>query len=83
MTDPTQPVVARSRGELAERRLLHKPGHNLYLPGVARHQLRAADQCPWELQPLVELLYRGTIWTHPNGRDWSLEAFFQTCGIVR
>lgn len=49
----------------------------LYLPGVARHQLRAADQCPWELQPLVELLYRGTIWTHPNGRDWSLEAFFQ------
>ena len=35
MTDPTQPVVARSRGELAERRLLHKPGHNLYLPGVA------------------------------------------------
>jgi hypothetical protein len=50
----------------------------LYLPGVARHQLRAADQCPWELQPLVELLYRGTIWTHPNGRDWSLEAFFQS-----
>jgi hypothetical protein len=50
----------------------------LYLPGVARHQLRAADQCPWELQPLVELLYRGTVWTHPNGRDWSLEAFFQS-----
>ena len=50
----------------------------LYLPGVARHQLRAADQCPWELQPLVELLYRGAIWTHPNGRDWSLEAFFQS-----
>jgi hypothetical protein len=49
----------------------------IYLPSVARHQLRAADQCPWDLQPLVELLYRGTIWTHPNGRDWSLEAFFQ------
>jgi len=49
----------------------------LYLPGVARHQLRAADQCEPEWQPLVELLYRGTIWTHPNGRDWTLEAFFQ------
>lgn len=49
----------------------------LYLPGVSRHQLRAADQCPWELQPLVELLFRGTTWTHPNGRDWTLTGFFQ------
>ena len=49
----------------------------LYLPGVSRHVLRNADQCPWEIQPLVELLYRGTVWTHPNGRDWTLEAFFQ------
>ena len=48
----------------------------LYLPGVARHQLRNADQCPWEIQPLVELLYRGVAWTHKNGRDWSVEAFF-------
>jgi hypothetical protein len=49
----------------------------LYLPGVSRHVLRNADQCPWAFQPLVELLYRGTVWSHPNGRDWSLEAFFQ------
>ena len=48
----------------------------LYLPGVARHQLRNADQCPTELQPLVELLYRGIAWTHKNGRDWSAEGFF-------
>lgn len=50
----------------------------LYLPGVARHHLRQADQCPWELQPLVELLYRGVAWTHRNGRDWTLEAFLQS-----
>lgn len=49
----------------------------LYLPNISRHSLRNADQCPWEIQPLVELLYRGTIWTHPNGRDWSVEGFFQ------
>lgn len=48
----------------------------LYLPGVARHQLRNADQCPWELQALAELLYRGVAWTHTNGRDWTVEAFF-------
>jgi hypothetical protein len=48
----------------------------LYLPGVARHQLRNADQCDWDIQPLVELLYRGTAWTHKNGRDWTVEGFF-------
>jgi hypothetical protein len=48
----------------------------LYLPGVARHQLRNADQCDWDIQPLVELLYRGMAWTHKNGRDWSVEGFF-------
>lgn len=48
----------------------------LYLPGVARHVLRQADQCPSDIQPLVELLYRGQTWTHKNGRDWSVEAFF-------
>ena len=48
----------------------------LYLPAVARYQLRNADQCPWELQPLTELLYRGVAWTHKNGRDWTVEGFF-------
>ena len=49
----------------------------LYLPGVSRHELRNADQCRWEIQPLVELLYRGTVWSHRNGRDWTIEGFFQ------
>jgi hypothetical protein len=48
----------------------------LYLPGVARHELRNADQCRWDFQPLVELLYRGTVWSQRNGRDWTIEAFF-------
>ncbi|MCA9126645.1 MAG: BREX-1 system phosphatase PglZ type B [Planctomycetales bacterium] len=46
----------------------------LYLPGVGRQELRAGTQCPWELQPLVELLYRGTVWAQKNGRDWTVEA---------
>jgi hypothetical protein len=46
----------------------------LYLPGVSRQELRAGTQCPWELQPLVELLYRGAVWAQKNGRDWTVEA---------
>ncbi|MFN3191486.1 MAG: BREX-1 system phosphatase PglZ type B [Aureliella sp.] len=46
----------------------------LYLPKISRQTLRAGKECPTELQPLVALLYRGTVWTQKNGRDWSIEA---------
>lgn len=49
--------------------------HVLYLPGVSRQELRAADDCPNRLKPLVELLYRGAVWAHPNGREWTVRAF--------
>lgn len=47
----------------------------LYLPGVARQSLRAGDDCPRALRPLVELQYRGRVWHQKNGRDWTVEAF--------
>ena len=47
----------------------------LYLPGVPRQSLRAGEDCPRELQPLVELQYRGRVWHQRNGRDWTVEAF--------
>ena len=47
----------------------------LYLPGVARQELRAAADCPVLHQPLVELQYRGKVWHQRNGRDWTIEAF--------
>lgn len=47
----------------------------LYLPGVMRQQLRAGTECPRELQPLIELQYRGRVWHQRNGRDWTVEAF--------
>ena len=46
----------------------------LYLPEVGRQMLRAGGSCPPELRPLVELLYRGTVWKHPNGQDWTVTA---------
>ncbi len=47
----------------------------VYLPEISRQDLRAGDECPLELRPLVELQYRGVVWTQHNGRDWTLEAF--------
>ena len=44
----------------------------LYLPGIARQSLREGDDCPRELQPLVELQYRGRVWHQRNGRDWTV-----------
>lgn len=54
----------------------------LYLPGVARSDLRAAENCPKPLRPLAELQFRGALFTHKNGRDWTPSAFFSnTLGV--
>ncbi len=47
----------------------------LYLPGWSRGDLRATAFCPFALQPLAELQYRGAVWSHPNGRDWTVHGF--------
>ena len=47
----------------------------IYLPGIEPGQLRAGEDCPETLRPLVELMYRGRLWRHRNGRDWSVRAF--------
>jgi hypothetical protein len=47
----------------------------IYMPGVSRQTLRAVEECPDVLKPLVELQYRGTVWTQKNGKDWTIRAF--------
>jgi hypothetical protein len=47
----------------------------LYLPNVSRQDLRAGGDCPTDLQPLIELQYRGAVWHQRNGRDWTVDAF--------
>ena len=47
----------------------------IYLPGVSRKDLGAAEDCPDHLKPLVELQYRGASWTQKNGKDWTVKAF--------
>ena len=46
-----------------------------YLPGISREKLRAAEDCPQELAALVELQYRGVVWLHVNGREWTPNGF--------
>ncbi len=47
----------------------------LYLPEVEHGKLRAGDECAEMLRPLVELMYRGRVWHHPNGRHWTARGF--------
>jgi len=49
-----------------------------YLPGVSRQDLRAVDSCPDYLKPIVELQYRGVIWSQLNAKDWTILAFLKS-----
>jgi hypothetical protein len=49
----------------------------VYIPGFSREDFRASEDCPEELKALVELQYRGTFWSQPNGKDWTPTAFIQ------
>lgn len=46
-----------------------------YLPGISREKLRITEDCPQELAALVELQYRGVMWLHVNGKEWTPYAF--------
>ena len=50
----------------------------VYLPGISRQELRAGEGCPWTLEPLIELMFRGSLWLQRNGRDWTLAAFLSS-----
>jgi hypothetical protein len=50
----------------------------IYLPGISRQELRAGEGCPWTLEPLIELMFRGSLWLQRNGRDWTLAAFLSS-----
>ncbi len=47
----------------------------LYLPGISRERLRAAEDCPQEFAALVELQYRGAMWLNINSKEWTPYGF--------
>ncbi len=63
------------RGELVRAASAGTP--IIYLPGVGKDVFRSVEDAPDEIQPLLYLQYRGTIFLQPNGKDWTLPAFFQ------
>jgi hypothetical protein len=42
-----------------------------YLPGVSQERLRAAEDCPPSLSPLVETQYRGVTFVQSATREWT------------
>src|SRR5207245_4943613 len=50
----------------------------IYLPGISKQELRAVEDTTKLIQPLAELQYRGVLWTHKNGRDWTVAGFMKS-----
>jgi hypothetical protein len=47
----------------------------LYLPGISHQDLRAGEETPAALRPLVELVHRGAMFLQRGGHDWTVSAF--------
>ncbi len=46
-----------------------------YLPGVSREQLKDLETITAVLAPLAEMQFRGILWLHINGKEWTPLAF--------
>jgi hypothetical protein len=49
----------------------------IYLPGIAKTDLRNVEKAGLEFQPLLEYQYTGTIFTQENGKEWTILAFVE------
>lgn len=49
----------------------------IYLPGVAKSDLRNVENAVFNFQPLLEYQYTGTLFLQENGREWSIQAFIE------
>ena len=49
----------------------------IYLPGVAKSDLRNVENAVFNFQPLLEYQYTGTLFLQENGREWSILAFVE------
>ncbi len=50
----------------------------LYLPGIARETLRAAEDCPQHLHLLAWFVVGGALFGHANPKDWTLRGFLSS-----
>jgi hypothetical protein len=49
----------------------------IYLPGVAKSDLRNVENAVFNFQPLLEYQYTGSLFIQENGREWSILAFLE------
>lgn len=49
----------------------------IYLPGVAKSDLRNVEEAGLFFQPLIEYQYTGVLFLQENGREWSIMAFVE------
>jgi len=49
----------------------------IYLPGISKADLRNVENAVFDLQPLIEYQYTGTLFLQENGREWSVLAFVE------
>jgi hypothetical protein len=49
----------------------------IYLPSVAKSDLRNVENAVFNFQPLLEYQYTGTLFIQDNGREWSILAFIE------
>lgn len=49
----------------------------IYLPGVAKNDLRNVENAVFNFQPLLEYQYTGSLFIQDNGREWSILAFIE------
>ena len=47
----------------------------IYLPGVAKSDLRNVEDAGLDFQPLLEYQYTGSIFLQENGKEWTILAF--------
>lgn len=53
----------------------------IYLPGVAKSDLRNVENAVFNFQPLLEYQYTGSLFVQENGREWSVMAFMENAII--
>jgi hypothetical protein len=49
----------------------------IYLPGIAKNDLKNVENAGLDFQPLIEYQYTGTVFTQENGREWTISAIIQ------
>ncbi|HRZ21782.1 MAG TPA: BREX-1 system phosphatase PglZ type B [Bacteroidales bacterium] len=49
----------------------------IYLPSISKADLKDLANADPQLAPLMEYQYTGVIWTHRNGKEWTVGAFLQ------